>query len=258
MTAWLAGDEDKLNVFRSGGDPYCYEAEGIFSCPVEHKDEDEPGYAEYARMRQIGKVTDLACGFLGGPGALAAMAAQYRVYIDPDRLQSIVDSYRANHSKIVEYGDQLMGAAIRAVMNPGVIQKADHTAYLFNPEDRALYCQLTGGINMVRYPEARIEHKTVPWSETETCPQLTALKAAFTPAADAVEWARHGIWRGICVENIAQGNCAQLLREKCLDCEDAGLDVVFHVHDEIVLEVPEAQAEAAKQLLQKIMETTPH
>jgi DNA polymerase len=173
-------------------------------------------------------------------------------------MQSIVDSYRANHPQIVEYSNQLMGAAIRAIRNPGEIQKVKHTAYLFNPEDRALYCQLTGGINMIRYPEARIEMKKVPWSDTETRPQITALKAAFTPAADAKEWARHGLWRGIFVENMAQGNCAQLLREKCLDCEDAGLDVIFHVHDEIVLEVDIDKAEEAKRMLQEIMERTPH
>ncbi len=249
MTAWLAGDKKKLDLFKRGEDPYCYEASAIYGRKITPEDKKE---------RSIGKVTDLACGFMGGVGALASMAEQYRIFIDPDKMQEIVDSYRANHPAIVEYSDQLMGAAIRAVNNPGEIQQVAHTAYLFNPEDRALYCQLTGGINMIRYPEARIGMQPVPWSDTETRPQLTALKAAFAPAADAKEWARHGIWRGICIENIAQGNCAQLLREKCLDCEDAGLDVVFHVHDEIILEVPIAKAEDARVKLKEIMERTPH
>lgn len=248
MTAWLSGDHAKLDLFRSGGDPYCYEASGIFGFEVTK---------ENKRERSIGKVTDLACGYMGGVGALASMASQYRVFIDPDKMKEIVDSYRGNHPDIVSYSDHLMGAAIRAVMNPGEIQKVKHTAYLFNQKDRALYCMLTGGINMIRYPEARIEMKPVPWSDTETRPQLTALKAAFTPGADDPEWARHGIWRGICIENIAQGNCAQLLREKCLDCEDAGLPVIFHVHDEIILEVPIAQAESTVKQLKEIMERTP-
>lgn len=248
MTAWLAGDKDKIELFKRGEDPYCYEASGIYGRKITKKD---------AKERQIGKITDLACGFMGGVGALASMAEQFRVYIDPDKRQEIVDSYRANHPAIVSYSDQLMGAAIRAVMSPNTIQQVKHTGYYFNSEDRALYCQLTGGTNMIRYPEARIEMKKVPWSDTETRPQLTALKAAFTPAADAKEWSRHGIWRGICIENIAQGNCAQLLREKCIDCDDAGLDVIFHVHDEIILEVPIAEAEAARKKLQEIMEFTP-
>jgi DNA polymerase bacteriophage-type len=249
MTAWLAGDRSKIDMFLRGEDPYCYEASAIYGREITPAD---------AKERSIGKVTDLACGFMGGPGALAAMAAQFRIFIDPDQMQDIVDKYRSNHQAIVEYSDQLMGAAIRAVMDPGVIQKVKHTAYLFNPNDRALYCQLTGGINMIRYPEARVEMVPVPWSDTETRPQLTALKAAFTPAADAKEWARHGLWRGIFIENIAQGNCAQLLREKLIDCEDAGLPAIFHVHDEIVLEVPEEDAEAARLKLKEIMERTPH
>jgi DNA polymerase len=246
MTAYLAGDMDKLKVFKSGEDPYCYAAEAIYGRPINAKDDPEE--------RRVGKVSDLAGGYLGGENALASMAAQYRVHIPVDMRKDIIKAYRAKHPKIVAFGDLLVSAATRAVLNPNLWQNARTIKYIFNSKDGALYCQLPDHVTILRYPECRLEMRPVPWDEDELRPQLTALKAAFTPAADAKEWPRHGLWRGIFLENVASGSSSALLKECRLECEDEGLDLIFDVHDELIAEVPEAEAERAVATMQRIME----
>jgi len=249
MNAWVSGEQSKLDMFIRGECPYEYAAEGIYGRKITK--ENDP------YERGVGKVVDLACGFLGGVGALRSMAAQYRVYVDPKKEESIVKGYRAKHPKIVAFADALLSAAHRAVKYPDTVQVARSVSYTFNSKDGALYCTLPDGITKLRYPDCRFEMKAVPWDETEFRPQLTALKAAFTPRADVQEWTRHGLWRGIFIENVVQASCAKLLRECIADCEEEKLPVVFHVHDEIILEVDEDEAEGAVKLLQEIMEYTP-
>ncbi len=249
MTAWLSGDKGKIAMFERGDCPYEYAAEGIYGRKITK--------AEDPKERDVGKVVDLACGFLGGVGALRSMAAQMHVYVDPDKEDDIVKGYRARHPKIVAYADQLLEAAHQAVLNPGTDHKARSVSYMFCDADGALYCTLPDGLTKLRYPECRFEMKPVPWDENELRPQLTALKASFTPRADVKEWTRHGLWRGIFLENIAQATCSILLRECIAECEEEKAPVVFHVHDEIVLEVDEERADESLALLEEIMEFTP-
>jgi DNA polymerase len=248
MTAWLSGDETKLNLFRKGEDVYCHEASNIFNRLITPEDKYE---------RSVGKVTDLALGFLGGVGALLSMATQYGVYIDPAKAQDIVDAYRAAHPKIVAFGNALMAAANRAVTYPDKWIVVGKVGYYFCSSDRALYCQLPGNRNVLRYPDCRFELRPMPWDKNELRPQLTALKAAFTPKAGAKEWARHGLWRGVMLENVAQATCAQRLRECEHECDHQDLSVIFTVHDEIILEEEIAKAAEAKRKLQIIMEFVP-
>lgn len=249
MTAYLAGDDDKLQVFVDGRDPYCYAAEGIFGRPIsKEKDPNE---------RQIGKVVDLACGFLGGVGALSSMAKMFGLTIEEEKKQSIVDGWRLTHPKIVAFGDALMNAAKKAVMCPnGAVYKAGKIGYRYDHYERALYAMLPDGTDL-RYHDCKFEYKPAPWDETEKITQLTALKASVTAAADATEWPRHGLWRGLLLENVVQGACAAMLREKRMDLEEACIDIIFDVHDEFVAEVHEDDAELARDVMQEIMEEAP-
>lgn len=249
MTAYLAGDTDKLTMFERGECPYCYAATSFYGRPINKK--------EHSDERQVGKVIDLACGFLGGPGALASMATSLRIHIDPDRRQEMVDAWRANHPLIVKYGDALLKAATKAVAHPHSYQHAGSIKYYFSAEESALYCDLPGEVNSLRYADCRLEKRPLPWDKTKMRPQLTALKAALNPAFDAIEWPRHSLWRGLLLENVVQAVCAQILRAAVKKCEKNSLDVIFHTHDEIIVEVPLERADDARTQLQLIMETTP-
>jgi DNA polymerase len=82
---------------------------------------------------------------------------------------------------------------------------------------------------------------------------LTYAKASWKPKADATEWPRARLWSGLACENVVQATAHDLLREALRVLEH----VVLHVHDEIVLEVPEYAAEAAARRLESVMQTAP-
>jgi len=82
---------------------------------------------------------------------------------------------------------------------------------------------------------------------------ITYVKAAWKPAADAKEWPRARLWKGLACENITQATANDLLRHSLRQLSD----VVLHVHDEIVLEVPESQQESAANKLKEVMCTPP-
>ena len=251
MTAYLAGQDDKIELFREGGDPYCHAASMIYGREITPEDVDE---------RQIGKVVDLSCGFLGGPGALQSMATAFRLHIPVDQGKGIVDKYRRGHKETVDFGNKLQRAALNALTRPGKTYDARGIEYTFNSDDRALYCRLLDGETVLRYPECRVEMDFAPWDEDKSqakIPKISALQASFSPGANDKEWARHGLWRGLFLENVAQASCAKILRDAGVNCEEEGLDVIFHVHDELVLEVPEAEADAACRTLRDIMNETP-
>jgi DNA polymerase I-like protein with 3'-5' exonuclease and polymerase domains len=78
-------------------------------------------------------------------------------------------------------------------------------------------------------------------------------KASWKPAADATEWPRARLWRGLAVENITQATANDILRHSLRQLED----VVLHIHDEIVVECPEAMGEATVARLREVMCTPP-
>jgi DNA polymerase len=96
------------------------------------------------------------------------------------------------------------------------------------------------------YPYARIEEEGVTYA-----------KASWKPAADAKEWPRARLWKGLACENITQATAADILRHALRELERAGLETVLHCHDEILLECPSESAEKSKDILVKIMCTPP-
>lgn len=252
FTAWLCRETAKIAVFARGEDPYAYAAEGIYGHPVSKK--------EHPKERQVGKVVDLACGFLGGKGALASMAPQHGLYIPENEQQAIVEAWRRRHPKTVDFGNLLFSQALTAMRDVGVWKIADRVGYFF--DGSALYARLPDGQTLLRYPEARVELIIPLWNKDEhgatidttkpKIPNITALKAAHTMAADADEWPRHGLWRGLLLENIVQACAAILLRDAIYSFQD---ECIFHVHDSLILEVPREQAESVKRELKREMET---
>jgi DNA polymerase len=93
------------------------------------------------------------------------------------------------------------------------------------------------------YPFARLEAEGVTYA-----------KAAWKPMADATEWPRARLWRGLACENVTQATAHDLLRYALRELVGA---TVLHVHDEIVLEVPEADAERALAWMREVMTTPP-
>ena len=234
VTPWASNSKSgaaKLAIFAKGEDVYKHNAAATFRVPYDAVDKDQ---------RQIGKVQELACGFAGGVGAFASMGRIYNVILTESESKRMVDAWRRANSWSVPYWSRLEHAYRAAMRNPGREFTAGRTTYLFDGQH--LWYALPSG-RVLCYPFARFNDEG----------ELTYAKASWKPAADAKEWPRARLWRGLACENITQAVANDLLRHSLRQLDAEGLNVVLHVHDEIVLEVPEADATRAAARLVEIM-----
>ena len=234
VTPWASGSKSgraKLDIFAKGEDVYKHNAAATFRVP----------YADVSKdQRQIGKVQELACGFAGGVGAFASMGRIYNVILTESESKRMVDAWRRANGWSVPYWSKLEHAYLVAMRNPRQQFEAGKVTYLFDGQH--LWYALPSG-RVLCYPFARFNEEG----------DLTYAKASWKPAADAKEWPRARLWRGLACENITQAVANDLLRHALRQLDAEGLNVVLHVHDEIVLEVPEADADRAAARLVEIM-----
>jgi len=228
---WLsncASGEVKLDIFRSGLDPYKVNAASTFHVSYADVTSDQ---------RQIGKVQELALGFLGGAGAFKVFGRVYGVDVSEADAQRMVMAWRRANPWALQHGQMLEDAIYRAMRNPGHETPAGRVVYLYDKTH--LWYALPSG-RVLCYPFARIEDEGVTYA-----------KAAWKPAADAKQWPRARLWRGLAVENVTQAVAHDILRHSLRRLDG----VVLHVHDEIVVET--ADAERALAAMTDVMTTPP-
>ena len=159
---------------------------------------------------------ELALGFLGGAGAFAKFAPGHT----DSFVAKAVKAWRRVNPWAVNHGQLLEHAYLRAMRNKGHEFSAGRITYLFDGQH--LWYALPSG-RVLCYPYAKLEEDGVSY-----------LKASWKPAADAKEWPRGRLWRGLALENTTQATANDLLRHSLRQLEPLG--VVMHVHDEIVIE----------------------
>ena len=233
VTPWASKTNSgaaKLAIFESGGDVYVVNAAATFHVPEAQVTKDQ---------RQIGKVQELACGFAGGVGAFAAMGRAYGLALPEYEAQRMVKAWRRANPWSVPYWSDLEEAYTRAMRNPNKEFTAGRVAYLY--DGLHLWYVLPSG-RVLCYPFARFEEGGVTYA-----------KASWKPAADAKEWPRARLWKGLACENITQAIANDILRHSLRQLEPLG--VVLHVHDEIVIETDQPEAVAAQ--LKRVMATPP-
>ena len=227
---WLSNcpaGEGKLDVFRSGLDPYKVNAAATFGVAYADVTSDQ---------RQVGKVQELALGFLGGAGAFEVFGRAYGIRLSVAEVNKAVEGWRRANPWAQAHGQQLEAAYLRAMRNKGFEFAAGRTVYLF--DGQTLWYSLPSG-RVLCYPNAKFDAEG----------NVTYTKAAWKPAADAKEWPRARLWRGLACENVTQATAHDILRHSLRQLDG----VVLHVHDEIVVECPEAEAEAVADHMHQIM-----
>jgi DNA polymerase len=235
VTPWLSMDgEETLDVFREGRDIYVAVASRMFNV-------EETAVTD--EQRQLGKVAVLACGFGGGVGAFSAMGRVYGVHMPEREARRTVDLWRRANPWAVPFWADLEQAYTRAIRNPGEVFKAGRVQYM-KQGDHLWYALPSGRV--LCYPYARFEEDGVSYA-----------KASWKPAADAKEWPRARLWRGLACENIVQATANDILREALRGLDAAGVEVVLHVHDEIVAEVDTEKSEELAAAMQAVMITPP-
>jgi len=223
VLAWLAGEQWALEVFRGDGKIYETTAALLFGVPLETI---VPGHENY-QYRQYGKVTVLGLGYSMGSIKLQATAHdQYGLDLTDEEATSLTRSWRKQNHRIVRFWHAVEEAAIEAVetlqpvdLKPGLtFRMAGDRLWVDLPSGRSL-CYVGAALS---YDE-KFQKNTLRYRGTD---QKTG------------QWKMDRTYGGKLVENITQAIARDCLAESLIRLHRLGYTIVMHVHDEIVLEVP--------------------
>jgi DNA polymerase len=219
VISWLAGEKWRLEVFASHGKIYEAAASMMFHVPIEEVTKGSP-------LRQKGKISELACGYGGGVGALKAMGA-LEMGVEEDELQGLIDNWRAANPRIVNFWWEVDKAAITAVKER---TKTRTHGINFTYQSGMLFVTLPSGRNLVYVKPKLMLNKF--GREGLTYEGIGATK----------KWERIETYGPKIVENIVQATSRDLLADAMLRLDRAGFAIVAHVHDEVICEVPEGES----------------
>ena len=215
VLAWLAGEEWVLDEFRGKGKIYEATASRMFHIPQETIVKGHPNY-EY---RQKGKQATLSCGYGGGVGALKAMGAK----MPEEEMQPLVDAWRAANPNIVAFWNAMDRAARKVIRSKTSARVGKVTLYW---QDDKMLMRLPSGRNLCY----QSPHFTMNRFGSDAIGYY-----APNAAGQMVEQETFG---GKLAENATQAIARDILAHAMLNLDAAGYPIVFHVHDEAVMEMP--------------------
>lgn len=225
VIAWLAGETWVNEVFATHGRIYEAAASQMFGVPVEKIVKGNPEYA----LRQKGKVATLALGYQGWTSALLQMGA-LDMGLSEEELPDIARRWRKANPRICALWESLEAAAL-AAMETGRAQ-ATH-GLLFALEGDLAYGQrfLTA-----RLPSGRKLHYPKPFLAENDKGRLAL--HYYGVGQNSKKWAPISTYGGKLTENVVQAIARDCLAETLRRVEAAGLQTVFHVHDEVIVDAP--------------------
>ena len=218
VLAWLAGEQWRLDAFQRGEDIYCASASQMFGVPVVK-------HGINGELRQKGKVAELACGYGGGAGALISMGA-LDMGLKEDELPDIISSWRDANPEIVKFWYAVEKAAIETVKDHND-RSVGRIGFQFSAN--TLWIVLPSGRRLA-YIKPRLQPN-----------RFGRMALTFEGLGANNKWVRGETYSGKLTENITQATARDLLAEAMRRMELAGLGIVGHVHDEVILEVPKGQ-----------------
>lgn len=215
VIAWLAGETWRNEVFATHGKIYEASASQMFKVPLEEVTKGSP-------LRQKGKIAELALGYGGSVGALKAMGA-LDMGLTEEELKPLVYAWRNANPNIV----RLWWDVDRAVKE-AVTERCRTETHRIRFEYRSgmLLIWLPSG-RQLTYVKPRMGINSFG-SEAVTYEGVGATK----------KWERIESYGPKFVENIVQAISRDLLCHSMRNLDESGLNIVMHVHDEVVLEVP--------------------
>lgn len=224
VISWLADEEWRLEVFRTHGKIYEASASQMFGVPLERIKKGNPEYS----LRQRGKVAELALGYQGGVPAMRQMDTGKLLADLPDEeIKDIVDKWRNTNPKIRNLWYSFNDAAIRVIQNGGSLRVRCCTFTRECDCIRGTTCMtisLPSGRKLYYVEPAVGENR---WGG----PSIT-----YMGVNDKNKWGRIETYGGKLVENVVQAIARDCLAQAIEHLEAAGLPVVFHIHDEVVID----------------------
>ena len=222
LIAWLAGEEWVLEVFRTHGKIYEAAAAQMFGVPLEKIRKGNPEY-EY---RQKGKVATLALGYAGGTPALIKQGA-LRMGIAQEDLPDIVNRWRRQNPHIVQFWSTVEAAARQAV-NTGRRIELRNGLLTFARE-----CDRYNDFLTIQLPSGRKLYYVKPHMGFS---RFGKPSLCYMGVGKNNQWSEIDTYGGKLVENITQAVARDCLADAMERLEDAGFPIVFHIHDEVVIE----------------------
>jgi DNA polymerase len=233
VIAELAQEKWRLDIFKGHGKIYEESISRMLKIPMEQVTEE---------LRQKGKVSELALGFGGGVGALMRMGAE-KMGLSETECEGLKIAWREASPNIVQFWRAAERAAREALENPGSLIRFCRGLLGFIKHRDCLELQLPARRSLF-YPGAYKDD--------------TGAIYYFGLEQGKRMWGRHSLYGGKIVENIVQATARDILTESMLRIDqNLNFNIPLHVHDELVIEVPEKKAEHFKVLIDAIMVKPP-
>ena len=246
VISWLAGEEWRLEVFRTHGKIYEASASQMFGVPLERIKKGNPEYS----LRQRGKVAELALGYQGGVGAMRNMDVGGLLADLPDEeVQEIVNRWRETNPKIKALWYSFDNAAAEVIINGGSIRVNGCTF--------ARECDCIRGTTCmtITLPSRRKLYYIDPSTGENRWGGASLSYMGMDQTTK--KWKRIETYGGKLVENCVQAIARDCLALAVERLEAKGFPVVFHVHDEVVIDI--APFGSTDEMLKTVVEimTTP-
>jgi len=245
VIAWLAGEQWVNEVFATHGRIYEATAAQMFHVPLEKIVKGNPEYG----LRQKGKVATLALGYQGGTNSLITMGA-LKMGLSEEELPDIVSRWRQANRRIVDLWYAIEQVALT------VMQTAQTTAIyglIFALEGDLIYGQ---SFLTVQLPSGRKLYYPKPFLQENQFGKMAV--HYYTVGQNTKKWEVTSTYGGKMVENIIQAIARDCLAVTLNRIEDMGLQTVFHVHDEVVIDAPgDISVEEICDLMAKPIEWAP-
>ena len=220
VIAWLAGEDWRLEIFKTHGKIYEASASRMFKVPIGE-------VTKGSDLRQKGKICELAFGFGGGVGALKAMGEE----LPENEMKTLVSSWRSANPNIVKFWRAVEEAAKEAVREK-VSVKINRLEFKCN--SGFLFITLPSG-RKLSYIKPRIEKNKYEWESI-----------TYEGVGTGKSWERIETYGGKLAENCTQAIARDILAEAMLRLDEAGYRIVMHCHDEVVLEVEKGKGSVDK------------
>ena len=216
VLAWFAGEQWRLDTFVEGGDIYCASASKMFGVPVVK-------HGMNGHLRQKGKIAELALGYGGAVGALTSMGA-LDMGMQEEELQPLVSQWRNSNPHITKFWWDVDAAAAKAVKERTEVVLGN---LCFTYRSGILFITLPSG-RKLSYIKPRMTQN-----------RFGRESLSYEGVGESKKWMRIETYGPKLVENIVQATARDLLALAMLRLRNKGFEIVMHIHDEAVLEVPE-------------------
>lgn len=219
VLCWLAGQTDVLKQFMRGEDVYVGLASRIYNVPQDQVTKDQ---------RFVGKVATLGLGYGMGAPKFRATLDKYGMQVDQEFAQKVVDVYRDANGRVKRFWYRLEECAVESMARRQRSVRCGRLRFL---RQRNWMDVILPSGRTLTYISPQLEDVDTPWGETK--PQLTYL----SENSMSHKWQRTKTYGGKIAENVTQAIARDFLVGAMQRAEEAGYEVIFHVHDELVVEV---------------------